>query len=85
MDSGTTTVWEETRHTPGEPVFIPRPGGTDEDDGVVLVVVFDGDASTSYLLCLDAKNLTEVTRATVHMPVRLGFHGVHLSAASAKI
>lgn len=78
MQAGTTIVWEDERHTPGEPIFIPRPGATEEDDGVVLTVVFDGNASTSYLLCLDGKTLTEVARAAVHMPVGLGFHGMHV-------
>lgn len=78
MQAGTTAIWEEHRHTPGEPVFVPRPGATEEDDGVVLVVVFDGNASTSYLLCLDAKTMTEVARATVDMPIGLGFHGSHI-------
>lgn len=78
MEAGTTLIWEEERHTPGEPIFIPKPGGVDEDDGVVLAVVFDGDASNSYLLCLDAKTLVEVGRATVQTPVGLGFHGAHI-------
>ncbi|KAK5110588.1 hypothetical protein LTR85_000988 [Meristemomyces frigidus] len=85
MQAGTTTVWEEARHTPGEPIFIPRPDATEEDDGVVLVVVFDGDASTSYLLCLDAKTLTEVARATVSKPIGLGFHGVHRPTPDATL
>lgn len=85
MQAGTTTVWEHERHTPGEPIFIPRPGATEEDDGVVLVVVFDGDASTSYLLCLDAKTLKEIARATVHMPIGLGFHGMHLPTTSSRM
>ncbi|KAK6441671.1 hypothetical protein LTR95_002087 [Oleoguttula sp. CCFEE 5521] len=85
MLNGTTTMWEKARHTPGEPIFIPRPGATDEDDGVILVVVFDGDASNSYMLCLDAKTLTEVARATVNGPVGLGFHGLHLPATSPKL
>ncbi|KAK6440866.1 hypothetical protein LTR95_002908 [Oleoguttula sp. CCFEE 5521] len=85
MQNGTTTIWEEARHTPGEPIFVARPGAVNEDDGVILVVVFDGDASKSYLLCLDAQNLTEVARATVDGPVGLGFHGLHLPATPPKL
>ena len=34
-----TKEWSEAGCLPGEPIFVPRPGGTDEDDGVVLSVV----------------------------------------------
>jgi torulene dioxygenase len=78
---GTTTVWERERHTPGEPIFIARPGAVDEDDGIILTVVFDGDAATSYLLCLDARTMTEMARAVAPCPIGLGFHGLHVPAA----
>ncbi|TWU72035.1 hypothetical protein ED733_001418 [Metarhizium rileyi] len=64
-------------HTPGEPVFVPRPGSTDEDDGVILTIVLDGSAQTSYLLCLDAKSLAELGRAETNFPIPLGLHGIH--------
>ena len=76
--SGTTTVWEQARHTPGEPIFVPRPGAEEEDDGIILSVVFDGDSATSYLLCLDARNFVEVARATAPGPIGIGFHGLHV-------
>jgi carotenoid cleavage dioxygenase-like enzyme len=40
---------------PSEPSFVPRPGSTDEDDGVVLSTVLGNEEGTSYLLILDAK------------------------------
>ncbi|KHN95230.1 carotenoid cleavage dioxygenase 1 [Metarhizium album ARSEF 1941] len=64
-------------HTPGEPIFVPRAGGTDEDDGVILTVVLDGSAQTSYLLCLDGKTLQEVGRAETDFPIPIGLHGMH--------
>jgi torulene dioxygenase len=64
-------------HTPGEPIFVPRPGGTEEDDGVILTIVLDGSAQTSYLLCLDAKTLQELGRAETDFPIPIGLHGVH--------
>jgi torulene dioxygenase len=80
---GTTTVWEEARHTPGEPIFVPRPGAREEDEGVILTVVFNGDSGTSYLLCLDARDLVEMGRAVASRPIGLGFHGLHVPAPRA--
>ncbi|KAF2149204.1 carotenoid oxygenase [Myriangium duriaei CBS 260.36] len=75
-------VWEREHHTPGEPIFVPRPGGTEEDDGAVLTVVHDGDKGTSYLLCLDARTMEEMGRVDVGRRVGVGFHGLHLPAAA---
>ncbi|HUN09591.1 MAG TPA: carotenoid oxygenase family protein, partial [Aggregatilineales bacterium] len=60
---------------PGEPVFAARPGGTADDDGVLLSVVLDTTAGNSFLLVLDARTLQEVARATLPQAVMFGFHG----------
>lgn len=64
-------------HSPGEPIFIPRPGAEDEDDGVILSVILDGSAQRSYMLCLDAKTMTEMGRAEADFPIAVGLHGLH--------
>ncbi|PFH57062.1 hypothetical protein XA68_15579 [Ophiocordyceps unilateralis] len=69
-------------HTPGEPVFVPRPGASAEDDGVVLSVVLDGAAKKSYLLCLDASTMHEMARAETDFAIAIGFHGFHAPALS---
>ncbi|KAI3399584.1 hypothetical protein diail_6223 [Diaporthe ilicicola] len=66
-----------TGHTPGEAIFVQRPGGVREDDGVLLSVVLDGFSKTSYLLCLDARTMCELGRAEMDFAVGFGFHGVH--------
>lgn len=71
--------WDERGAYPGEPVFVARPGATREDDGVLLSVVFDARARTSYLLVLDARDLSEVARASVPHHIPFGFHGLHAS------
>lgn len=78
--TGTCVVWEQARHTPSEPIFLPAPGAEAEDEGVVMTVVFDGDKGTSYLLCLDARTMVEMGRAEVEGVVGMGFHGVHVPA-----
>lgn len=64
-------------HSPGEPIFVARPNATDEDDGIILSLVLDGSAEKSYLLCLDAKTMTELGRAEADFPISIGLHGIH--------
>lgn len=64
-------------HTPGEAIFVPMPGGVEEDDGVLLSVVLDGHAEKSYLVCLDARTMQEMGRAEMDFAVGFGLHGMH--------
>ncbi|WCB92138.1 Apocarotenoid-15,15'-oxygenase [Baekduia alba] len=74
------THWDERGAYPGEPVFVRRPGGgRGEDDGVLLSVVLDAPARTSYLLVLDARDLREIARARVPHHIPFGFHGLYAS------
>ncbi|KAB5554861.1 carotenoid cleavage dioxygenase 1 [Coniochaeta sp. 2T2.1] len=83
-ETGEVLFWEGPRgHTPSEAIFVVCPASTadgkvDEDDGVLLSVVFDGHNRKSYLLCLDAKTMTEMGRAECEFAVGFGFHGQHL-------
>ncbi len=62
---------------PGEPVFVPRPDGTAEDDGWVLAYVFDAPRDTSDLVLLEGADFGAEPTATVALPQRVpfGFHG----------
>ena len=80
--SGTAIYWEEHAHSPGEPVFVADPHGTEEDDGVLLTVVLDGKLKKSYLLVLSAKDMKEVARAEMDSVVTFGFHGAYFGKAS---
>ncbi|PSP97362.1 beta-carotene 15,15'-monooxygenase [Halobacteriales archaeon QS_5_70_17] len=60
---------------PGEAVFVPAPDQGAEDDGVLLSVVLDADAERSFLLVLDAADLTERARAPLPHALPFGFHG----------
>ncbi len=48
-----------------EPLFIPRPDGTAEDDRVIVSTVIDTAGETSWLVVLDAGRLDERARAEV--------------------
>ena len=75
-DERSAVLWRAPRgHTPGEPIFVPRPEGVEEDDGVLLSVVLDGAKGMSYLLCLDAATMEVVGRAECEFAVGFGFHG----------
>jgi beta,beta-carotene 9',10'-dioxygenase len=74
VQSGTVTEFSDGNAC-SEPIFVPRPDGTAEDDGVVLVVVLDHDAERSELVVLDGETFNEVARATVPHPIPYDFHG----------
>ena len=76
--------WSVHGHTAGEPIFIADPNSNAEDGGVLLTVVLDGIAGRSYLLVLDARDLSEMGRANVDGVVGFGFHGIHAKAHSAQ-
>jgi beta,beta-carotene 9',10'-dioxygenase len=69
--------WYEPDCYPGEPIFIGKPGRTEEDDGVVLSVVLDENKGTSFLLILDAKSFEEIARANIPQPILFGYHGAY--------
>lgn len=77
-------TWQREGEFPGEPIFLPTPGGTSEDEGLLLSVVLRGAAATSYLLLLDAKTMEEVGRAEVPHAIPLGFHGNFFPASSQR-
>ena len=60
-----------------EPIFVPRPGGSGEDDGYVLAYVFNGQRNASDVVILAAQDFAGAPLAVVELPVRVpfGFHG----------
>lgn len=61
----------------GEPVFVARPGSTDEDDGWLVTFVHDGNDDSAEFAVLDAQDLSRGYVAQVKLPQRVpfGFHG----------
>ena len=70
------TMWDEKGCFPGEAIFVPHPEGEKEDDGVLLSVVLDSFQGNSFLLVLDAADLTEIARANLPHPILFGYHGL---------
>ncbi|KAJ8276086.1 hypothetical protein COCON_G00078380 [Conger conger] len=70
-------VWDHPGLFPSEPVFVPSPNATEEDDGVILsVVLTPTKENSSFLLVLDARTFEELGRAEVPVNMPYGFHGV---------
>lgn len=72
--------WEN--HYPTEMYFMADPEGSEEDDGVLVSVSFDGELERSYLLLLDAKDFKEIDRA--YLPINIPYplsHGMHFPEA----
>ncbi|WP_405623826.1 carotenoid oxygenase family protein [Streptomyces sp. NBC_00076] len=66
-----------------EPVFVPRRGARDEDDGYVLSYVNDPDRGATDLFILAAQDFGGHPLARIHLPGRvpLGFHGSWIADA----
>ncbi|MGH2865209.1 MAG: carotenoid oxygenase family protein [Solirubrobacteraceae bacterium] len=75
VGDGSMQAFREDGCYPGEPVFVARPQAECEDDGVLLSVVLDARSETSFLLVLDARDLSELARAQVPHHIPFGFHG----------
>lgn len=61
----------------GELVFVPRAGGTAEDDGWMIGYRYQPERSAGELVVLNAADITGEPQAVVHLPQRVpnGFHG----------
>lgn len=79
VETATSREWYEEASYAGEPVFVAEPGAeatpADEDRGVVLALVLDGETERSLLLVLDGETFTERARASLPHHVPFGFHG----------
>ncbi|XP_034034981.1 beta,beta-carotene 9',10'-oxygenase [Thalassophryne amazonica] len=76
LQNKTLKVWCQKGFYPSEPVFVPSPNATEEDNGVILsVVLTPSQDKGTFLLFLDAKTFEELGRASVPVNMPYGFHG----------
>jgi all-trans-8'-apo-beta-carotenal 15,15'-oxygenase len=78
VETGEKQLWSAApRGFTGEPIFVPRPNGTSEDDGWVLGLVYDSDQHRSDVVILDAKDFNKGAVARLHLNhhVPYGLHG----------
>jgi hypothetical protein len=77
-----TATWEDPSCRATEPQFVPRPGGTEEEDGVVVFACLgtsSSDPMTAFVV-LDPVTLTELGRFSIPYSTPIGFHGVWVPA-----
>lgn len=71
-------IWDEPSCSCSEPIFVPNPEGTAEDDGIILSCVntmtSDGTESC-FLLILDAATMKELARTTLGSFNAMTLHG----------
>ena len=75
IDGTTKRVEAEAGRALGETVFVPRPGGEDEDDGWLLLQGYDAGRDENFLEIRDAATLDLAARAWTGIHFPLGFHG----------
>lgn len=79
LDSGAVTCWQRPGASHLEPLFVPRPGGSADDDGVLLVpTLADGDGG-GVIAVVDAATMQPL--AEIHAPQVLpfGFHAAFMA------
>ena len=72
--------WYEKNKFPSEPIFVARPGGTEEDDGVIVSPVFDSGKNSSSLHVWDAKDLSVLAVLDSPVLVPYTFHGIWIDS-----
>jgi all-trans-8'-apo-beta-carotenal 15,15'-oxygenase len=81
--SGTRHVWSAgPRGFVSEPVMAPRPGATAEDDGWVLVPVWNGARCATDLVILNAADLSEQAVLELPLAIPYGLHGSWVASNS---
>uniref|UniRef100_A0A7S0VV95 Dioxygenase n=1 Tax=Hemiselmis tepida TaxID=464990 RepID=A0A7S0VV95_9CRYP len=78
QDGGRSTIWMPDPWVfCGEPEFVPKEGGTEEDDGFILTLLYDGKRDSSELAVFDASAVEKgpITRLPLRTAVPHGLHG----------
>jgi carotenoid cleavage dioxygenase-like enzyme len=68
-------VWNQAHCQALEPVFISAPYAEEEDEGIILSVIYDEEEKRSFLLALDGQSFEEIARAELPWHIPGSFHG----------
>jgi len=77
-EARTQTMWTGEAHEfVGEPIFLPRDNaGPEEDDGYVVMVLWNGRERVSHLVVFDARDIAKGPVSRLPLPTALP-HGLH--------
>ncbi|SHK02848.1 carotenoid oxygenase family protein [Desulforamulus aeronauticus] len=71
--------WYKDHQYPNEPIFVPSPDATEEDDGVILSLILDTQLEKSFLLILNAQDFNEIARAQIPLAIPFNSHGQYFA------
>lgn len=75
VKDGSSLLWFEESSYAGEPYFVPKIDSVREDDGYLISLVTREKIGKSFLLILDARDLSEQCRIPLPGKITPGFHG----------
>ena len=77
-------VWYKENHYTSELSFIPNPNATEEDDGLLITIVYDGEQEKSYFLLINASTFSPVNMAYLPHAIPWSAHGTNCCSTSYK-
>jgi beta,beta-carotene 9',10'-dioxygenase len=77
LATGERREWQRGNAVQLEPLYVPRPGGEEDDDGVLLVPTLADDDATTMIAVLDAKSLECRARLQAPQVIPFGFHAAY--------
>ncbi len=76
LTTGTQKSWSAAPNGfVSEPVFVPHPQSSQEDEGWLLTLVYNGDRHRSELVILDPSNLNLLAKLNLKHHIPYGLHG----------
>lgn len=75
IQTGSIQQWDKENYYFGEAVFVARPNGQLEDDGVLLSIAYNALTQLSSLMIIDALSMQLAAEVCLPMPLPFGLHG----------
>lgn len=85
LDSGQVTTWRRADAMQLEPLFVPRPGGCDDDDGVLLVPTLAASDETTVIGVIEARTMECLAEMRTPQIVPFGFHAAFDPAPAQRL
>ncbi len=73
--TGDIQRWDKKNNYLGEAIFVARPKGQLEDDGVLLSIAFNVSTQLSSLIIIDALSMQLVAEVCLPLHLPFGLHG----------